>query len=73
MDWEDLDLHSTQLTGEIEMADVETKITIKLDYSEFKALQKVLILQYHHDIAALPDNEKDLVNGIFFKINDSDN
>ena len=53
------------------MAEVETKITIKLDKPEFKALQKLLGLQYRSDIAGLLNNEKDLVNGVFFKMNDS--
>ena len=54
------------------MAEVETKITIKLDKPEFKVLQKLLGLQYHSDIAGLPAGEKDLVNGIFFKMNDAE-
>ena len=54
------------------MAEVETKITIKLDKPEFEALQKLLSLQYHNDIAGLPASEKDLVNGVFFKMNDAD-
>lgn len=54
------------------MAEVETKITIKLGKPEFKALQKLLSLQYQSDIAGLPSNEKDLVNGIFFKMNDAE-
>ena len=54
------------------MAEVETKITIKLDKLEFKVLQKILGLQYRTDLCGLPDNEKDLINGIFFKINDAD-
>ena len=54
------------------MPEVETKITIKLGKPEFKALQKLLSLQYHNDIAGLPAHEKDLVNGIFFSMNDAD-
>jgi len=53
------------------MAEVETKITIKLDKPEFNALQKLLSSQYHNDVAGLPANEKDLVNGIFFRMNDA--
>lgn len=54
------------------MADVETKMTLKLDEHELKALQKLLYFQYHnsHD-TGLNHEEKDLVNGIFFAINDS--
>ena len=54
------------------MAEVETKITIKLDKSEFRVLQKMLSLQYRTDLHGLPDNEKDLVNDIFFRMNDAE-
>jgi len=54
------------------MAEVETKITIKLDKPEFKVLQKILELQYRTDLHGLSDREKDLINGIFFSANDAD-
>lgn len=52
------------------MTEVETKITIKLNEAEFKSLQKLLEKQYQHDVADLTDNQKDLVNGIFFRMNE---
>lgn len=54
------------------MAEIETKITIKLNKPEFKALQTLLSKQYHNDVAGLLANEKDLVNGVFFKMNDAE-
>ena len=54
------------------MAEVETKITIKLDKAEFKALQELLGRQYLNDVAGLSASEKDLVNDVYFKMNDAE-